>query len=121
MSNTPIRNQFALKLAVVLIWTASVTILSLQGCKSSGTGSTGAAGSTASGTAPGKVLGIFPPPPDISGAQLWADNCNRCHNAPPPERFSSAQWAVITHHMRLRADLTGEETRKITAFLQAGN
>jgi hypothetical protein len=101
MLNKPKRTTFALKLAVTLIWATGVTILGLQGCQSGGTGQ--------------------PPPPDTSGAELWAANCNRCHNAPPPQRFSSAQWSTIVHHMRLRADLTGEEARKITEFLQASN
>jgi hypothetical protein len=117
MFNPSKRNPLALKLAVTMAWGAGLAILSLQGCQSSSTGSS-AAGDSAQ---PGKVLGIFPPPPDRSGAELWASNCNRCHNAPPPDRFSSTQWAVITHHMRLRADLTGEETRKITQFLQGGS
>ena len=56
-----------------------------------------------------------------SGAQLWAENCMRCHNLRSPETYSSAQWEVAVHHMRLRANLTGEETRKITAFLKSAN
>ena len=57
--------------------------------------------------------------PEKGGAQVWAENCARCHNAPPPDRFSSAQWDIIVHHMRVRANLTGEEQRQITEFLQA--
>ena len=56
-----------------------------------------------------------------AGAELWAENCSRCHNIRPPESFSDAQWQMIVHHMRLRANLTGEETRKITEFLQASH
>jgi len=55
------------------------------------------------------------------GAELWADNCSRCHNIRPPQSYSDAQWQAVVHHMRLRADLTGEETRKITEFLQASH
>lgn len=58
---------------------------------------------------------------DKGGAQLWAENCSRCHNIRPPQSFSSAQWQAIAMHMRLRADLTGPETRKITEFLQASH
>jgi cytochrome c2 len=54
-----------------------------------------------------------------SGAQLWAENCNRCHNAPPPEIYSNAQWEVVGEHMRYKANLTDEEVRKIVAFLKA--
>ena len=56
-----------------------------------------------------------------TGAQLWSDNCARCHNARPPQSFSDAQWQAVVHHMRLRADLTGQEQRKITEFLQAAH
>jgi hypothetical protein len=58
---------------------------------------------------------------DEGGAQLWAANCSRCHNIRPPQSFSDAQWQTIVHHMRLRANLTGEETRKITEFLQSSD
>ena len=56
-----------------------------------------------------------------TGQQLWDDNCARCHNSRPPEEYSAQQWAAITMHMRLRADLTGDEQRKVTKFLQASN
>ena len=56
-----------------------------------------------------------------TGAQLWSDNCSRCHWARPPQSYSDAQWQAVVHHMRLRADLTGQEQRKITEFLQASH
>jgi cytochrome c1 len=56
-----------------------------------------------------------------SGAQLWGENCIRCHSAPTPESFSDAQWDVALSHMRLRASLTEEETRKILEFLKSAN
>lgn len=55
------------------------------------------------------------------GAQLWAENCSRCHNIRSPRSYSDSQWQAITHHMRLRANLTGEETRVITEFLQSSD
>jgi nitrate/TMAO reductase-like tetraheme cytochrome c subunit len=55
------------------------------------------------------------------GAELWAENCSRCHNIRPPKSFSDSQWQTITHHMRLRANLTGEETRAITEFLKSSD
>ncbi|MGD0390877.1 MAG: hypothetical protein ABSC42_18185 [Tepidisphaeraceae bacterium] len=64
---------------------------------------------------------LFGPPPQKSGVQLWSENCSRCHNARPPEEFSAAQWDVIVHHMRLRANLTGPEAREIVKFLQASS
>jgi mono/diheme cytochrome c family protein len=56
-----------------------------------------------------------------SGAQLWAENCQRCHNFRSPASFSDAQWEVAAMHMRVRANLTAEEHRKIIEFLKAGN
>ena len=56
-----------------------------------------------------------------SGAQLWAENCSRCHNIRSPQSYSDAQWQAVVMHMRLRADLTGPEQRKITEFLQASH
>lgn len=64
--------------------------------------------------------GIFSPPAR-TGAQLWAENCTRCHYSRPPKQYSAQQWDIIVTHMRLRADLTGQEAREITKFLQANN
>lgn len=59
--------------------------------------------------------------PEKGGAQLWAENCSRCHNIRPPQSFNDAQWHAVVHHMRLRANLTGEEARLVTEFLQANH
>ena len=56
-----------------------------------------------------------------TGAQLWGENCSRCHNAPGPGQFSDPSWEIIGLHMRTRANLTETETNKIIAFLQDGN
>jgi hypothetical protein len=52
-----------------------------------------------------------------SGAQLWAENCQRCHNTPSPNSFSHEQWITVGMHMQTRAQLTGAERDKIVAFL----
>ena len=52
-----------------------------------------------------------------SGAQLWAENCQRCHNTPSPNSFSHEQWVTIGLHMETRAQLTDKEREKIVAFL----
>lgn len=59
--------------------------------------------------------------PAKGAAQLWAQNCNRCHNLRPPGEFSDTQWTVIMHHMRVRANLTAEEHQQILTFLKASN
>jgi cytochrome c2 len=53
-----------------------------------------------------------------SGAQLWAENCQRCHNTPSPSTFSPEQWETVGLHMQTRALLTDKERDKIVAFLK---
>ena len=52
-------------------------------------------------------------------AQLWTENCSRCHNLRSPDYYSPGRWAMVTQHMRVRGYLTGEEERQIGQFLQA--
>ena len=52
-----------------------------------------------------------------TGAQLWAENCQRCHNTPSSTSFSHEQWTTIGMHMQTRALLTDRERDKIVAFL----
>jgi nitrate/TMAO reductase-like tetraheme cytochrome c subunit len=54
-------------------------------------------------------------------AQLWSENCMRCHNLRNPAAYSDAQWEVSMHRMRVRAGLTAEEHRRILEFLQSSN
>ena len=56
-----------------------------------------------------------------SGAQLWGENCNRCHNAPDPKTYSDDQWDAATEHMRQKALLTDLEINKIRNFLKSAN
>ena len=60
-------------------------------------------------------------PPAKGGAQLWAETCSRCHNLRPADSYNDAQWQAVMQHMRLRANLDGNESRLITAFLQASH
>jgi cytochrome c2 len=53
-----------------------------------------------------------------SGAQLWAENCQRCHNTPSPSTFSPEKWETIGMHMQSRALLTDKEREKIVEFLK---
>lgn len=55
------------------------------------------------------------------GAQTWADNCARCHNMRDPKELRDDQWRAAIGHMRVRANLTGEEARDVLAFLQGSN
>jgi mono/diheme cytochrome c family protein len=69
----------------------------------------------------GDAAGTTPSTTEKSGAQLWAENCVRCHNIRSPSSYSPAQWEVAMMHMRIRANLTPEQHKKILAFLQAGS
>ena len=60
-------------------------------------------------------------PTGKSGAELWAQNCVRCHNIRSPSSYSPAQWGVVMMHMRVRANLTPEEHKKILEFLKSGS
>jgi hypothetical protein len=53
-----------------------------------------------------------------SGAQLWAENCQRCHNTPSPATYSPEQWETVGLHMQSRALITDEERTKIVEFLK---
>ena len=56
------------------------------------------------------------------GAQLWGENCLRCHNTPDPADYSDQQWELIGVHMKLRANsMTEDEIRKIVEFMKTAN
>ena len=64
----------------------------------------------------------FPEVGDFTeGAKSWADNCSRCHNMRDPQDLRDDQWITTAFHMRMRAGLTGQQTRDILTFLQASN
>src|SRR3954470_1913583 len=54
-------------------------------------------------------------------AQVWEENCNRCHNYRPASTYNDYQWTVVMRHMRVRANLTATEEKQILEFLQASN
>ncbi len=56
-----------------------------------------------------------------SGAQLWGENCIRCHNMPSPTDFTDVQWETVGLHMEDRANLTSVETKKIVDFMKSAN
>jgi hypothetical protein len=60
-------------------------------------------------TVPGKSL---------SGADLYAIHCNRCHAERYATEFVSAHWKTIMIHMRVRANLPAEQAREILKYLQ---
>ena len=61
------------------------------------------------------------PASEKSGSELWAENCRRCHNFRSPSGYSDSEWEAAMFHMRVRANLTGDEYESITKFLKSSN
>jgi cytochrome c5 len=59
----------------------------------------------------------------LTGAELYAINCNRCHQERYPTEFTSAQWQTIMTHMRVRANLPAQQVKAIVKYMkeEAGN
>jgi len=62
-------------------------------------------------------------PKKLTGAELYAVNCNRCHPERYPTEFNSAQWQTIMIHMRVRANLPAKQAKEILKYMkeEAGN
>lgn len=58
---------------------------------------------------------------ELSGADLWSQNCGRCHNYRGPQEFNDAQWEIIVSHMRIIGGIPAAQARAITRFLQETN
>ncbi|MCF6167173.1 cytochrome c [Lutibacter sp.] len=56
-----------------------------------------------------------------SGAQLWGENCIRCHNTPSPAAYNDTDWTTIEMHMRIRANLSKEQSEKVFDFIRSAN
>ncbi len=56
-----------------------------------------------------------------SGTQLWRENCLRCHSMPSPSAYNDEDWDTIGLHMKIRANLTSVESKKIFEFLKLAN
>ena len=96
-----------------LIALATCTLL-IVGCSTTGPGGGQAA-------TPDKSSVASAQPAQKGGAEVWAQNCGHCHNLRSPSSYSDAQWEVVMLHMRVRANLTAEEHKKILAFLKTAH
>ncbi len=54
----------------------------------------------------------------LSGADLFAIHCNRCHPERYPTERTAAQWKTIMTHMRVRANLPAEQSKTLLKYLQ---
>ena len=99
---------------VATAWIAAAALL-IAGCQMSGKttdvhAATGPTTAALKGTTAEK-----------GGAELWAEACSHCHNLRSPSSYGPAQWEIAVYDMRVRANLTGEEQRKVTEFLKAAS
>jgi len=58
------------------------------------------------------------PKKELSGAELYAIHCNRCHAERYPAEFTDGQWKTLMLHMRVRANLPAKQARLILEYLQ---
>ena len=54
----------------------------------------------------------------LSGSDLYAIHCNRCHSERYPKEFQASQWKTLLTHMRVRANLPASQAREILKYLQ---
>ncbi|MDE1920436.1 MAG: hypothetical protein KGJ09_02100 [Candidatus Omnitrophica bacterium] len=57
----------------------------------------------------------------LTGEELYAINCSRCHTERYPTERTSAQWKTILMHMRVRANLPADQAKKILKYMQENN
>lgn len=54
----------------------------------------------------------------LSGEDLYAINCSRCHSERYPKEFTPSQWRTLILHMRVRANLPADQAREILKYMQ---
>jgi hypothetical protein len=54
----------------------------------------------------------------LTGAELYAIHCGRCHPERYPTEFTAAQWKTVMLEMRVRANLPAEQAKAILKYLQ---
>jgi cytochrome c5 len=54
----------------------------------------------------------------LSGQELYAIHCGRCHSERYPTEFTAAQWKTVAMEMRVRANLPAADAKAILKYLQ---
>ena len=57
----------------------------------------------------------------LTGEQLFAMNCARCHTERYPTERTDAQWKTIMLHMRTRAQIPAADAKAILKYLHENN
>jgi mono/diheme cytochrome c family protein len=64
------------------------------------------------------VAGTAPIKKKLTGEQLFAVNCARCHSERYGTERTKAEWNTIMMHMRVRANLPASQAKEILKYLQ---
>ena len=67
---------------------------------------------------PDKKTDAKPAPKKLTGTELYAIHCARCHPERYATEFTAAQWKTIMLHMRVRANLPAAQAKEILKFLK---
>jgi mono/diheme cytochrome c family protein len=54
----------------------------------------------------------------LTGQELYAINCNRCHAERYATERTPAQWKTLMLHMRTRAQIPAAQAKEILKYLQ---
>jgi anti-sigma factor RsiW len=99
-------------------WRAGLSLAVLITAISAASLASAAAADAATDAAPPAKASKTAEKKQLTGADLYAMNCNRCH----PERYATertaAQWKTIMLHMRVRANLPADQAKTILKYLQ---
>ena len=69
-------------------------------------------------TASSKQEAKKPAKKKLTGAEIYALNCNRCHPERYATEFTASQWKTIMLHMRVRANLPADQAKAVLKYLQ---
>jgi mono/diheme cytochrome c family protein len=64
------------------------------------------------------TAGTAPAKKKLTGEQLFAVNCARCHSERYGTERTKAEWNTIMMHMRVRANLPASQAKEILKYLQ---
>ena len=68
-----------------------------------------------------KDADVKPARKKLTGEQLYAINCNRCHAERYATERTDAQWKTVMMHMRTRAQIPAADAKAILKYLQENN
>ena len=54
----------------------------------------------------------------VSDTQLWRETCGSCHALIGRGAYTSEEWSIIVHQMRVRANLPQDDAERIEEFLR---